>query len=721
MNSLSLLIQIVVLVIAVIALTTYFSRQRAAHRTWRAFLTVAQPVRQLSATEKAAIHKAFKRVRLASDAVYVIQGPAATHGLSTSHRNDIRLLIGGMEILLFPQWALYVREINRVEVVAAKRRGAAVPVVFNGVSLADALERKAEHKGVRYTVSTEFDGGDATTTVTRQSPGTDAVADAIVRGERKETPQEAVLRKSDPANNSGMVLLAGIGLGGLLYAASLAEPWQWAAVLPGVVLAYAGWKLLREWRAPRPGRPITLRTLSGALGLMRTSTANDRDPQLSTQLCIGQTPLHYPPGWKVVLLANPQGEHRVEVTDKNRVVRHDGLSLYEQRERIPILRWGRYLTLVIIAVPLLAASFWVAHPVGPTLQAAINRVRGHSRVLTASSPGALREMHPQPGDELKLDGVAQCFGGSESADRQALHDIMRGDSVACARLGVLDGAGTTANALSRVITATRSDWHIPEPIVTLTALASQLDSASSAPGPNLAAPPASDIARMFQRLVNRTLGVNVNELVSNVDAACQVTSTECGVLEAHIVDLTRSNDWASLLTKAHAGALPTRSQLTPDQSASLSSDIITAVAPLAQNEQIKLLAQWRTRHRAGLYLEMRGSPAKLHSALPQELSKALGQRSVKSAVVLPVLQLGAMPFGVSGEMLSVNDTGDRRTMMLRTFSGSVTPLAAIAPAAIVLVSVLMLVIGFLGLVRNLPRRKAARQATQEYVLSRLKI
>lgn len=712
------LAQIGILIFALLALILFFSRQHAAHHKWREFLASAQPVRQLSPAEKAAITRAFKHARLRSDAVYVLEGAASTHSLSTNYATDTRLLIAGMEVRLFPQWALYVQEHNRLEVAVAKRGGAAIPISMNGVSLAQALERKAEHKGVRYTVdATPVDTGDtgiSATALSSQPSEPAATAEAVERSRRTETAEETVLRLTRSSNNAGAVLLLAIGLAGLLGAALLPPAWQIAGLIPGLLAAWAIWKMLRTWRAPRPGKPITLRTLSGPLGLMQTSSANDRDPTLSTHLCIGQTPLEYPQEWKIALLKNPQGEHRVEVTDSGRVVRHDALSLYDQKRSVPVVRWGRYLALVIGAVPLLAASFLLIQPVAPALQAAMARMQGQTRVLAADSPEALRQAQPRPGDLLTLQGTAQCFGGTAAADHDALQAIMRDEGVLCQRLGWLPGDASALKAM----TTSNLRYTLPPAIAQLLDLAGTL-----APVGNTYSDMQSQAEAQFRQFLNTISGasVNFNQLALHTATICPTASVACTTLETDIAALTQRQDWPAALKLAQDGKLPTAGRVDSSAAGPLSDDIIGAVSPAMQQEQLKLLDQWRSAHTAPLYLNLQGTPAEVHSDLPPGLLERLGSQDVTGPIILPVIQMAAFPFKLQGEMVARPDAHGGNILVIRSLSALPSAYTAIAPALIFVLALLLLAWGAIGLLATWPRRAREKAATQEYVLSRLGI
>lgn len=717
-----LVLQIGLLVWMVVVLVIFFSRQADARRTWRTFLKDAKPVRQLQPAERDAIQAAFKRVTVASDDVYLLQGDAGVQGLRSSRGNDLHVIVAGVEIKPFPQWALYTQAVNHVEVVRARHGGVAIPVSFNGLSLADALERKREGKGVDFKL-VQAQAGEAPVQVIEQKDERAPDAPARVCGDRDELPREAVLRNTTPFNNVGMVLLLCLGLALLLIASLMPGAWQWLGLVGVVPVAYAAFRLAREWKAPRPGAPIVLRTLEGPLGLRQIVRGKDNDPTLVTQACVGSTPVTYPPGWQAVFRDNPQGDHRVTIDERNNVVQFDRLSVYELRERYPIPRWGRYLAMLVGGVSLALAA-WI-HGGAPvsSLQMAVARVDGHARNLVLDSPQALVQARPAPGDWLSLSGQAQCFGAAAGDDVEIARHVARGEPFVCHTLGWVGGTGGDATVIAAV---GQSDWQLPKPMLDLTVLAGTLappDDASSpddgAADARIAALQAEGQALLQQLALQKT--VDLNDLVGAVDGVCVDNDVPCAVLEVDVRQLVDGDgaqgSWTETVKQAKAGKLPRQAVVATGQAETLSDAIVEAMAPRVRKLELGLLAALRSHDKPDVYLMPR--PNGYAVAQGSAVIPALATQSARNLMLVPALGMMHVPFTLRGEVGPVTRRDGRLALGLAV-ADAPPSLFALATAPLILMLALVLAaLGALGLAVSLPVRERMRRAEAEYISSNL--
>lgn len=410
--------------VALASLLAYVARRVGSRMELRGLRRHAQPVRRITEAEREAVRAAFG-VDVAIDApVFRIEGVAYEHQLVMNGQPILHYLIGSVEIKPFRDWETFIAPHNVCEVVLGPR--AALPLRLNHAALpAVAAEQvrqmrmDARLRHARSGVALEPTGED------------DGAPPATLGSSRQETPAEAALRTAWAGSASGWALLLGLGGIALAVVPALQSSDQTFLAIPALACMACG-AILLYLRLARPARrPAQIRTLRGMLVLDASDGRGKPAPW--HQARIGGMEVRYPAHWLPHLAGRDGQACEVDLDLNHEVVRHDRLSLYEERRRFPVQRWGWHLALLTAAAAMLALSLQTAWPLGDTLSRAAAIL--HVRTLEASTPTALLAQQPRPWDRLVLSGTADCLPTADADDMESAVAGNARSSLGCHRLG----------------------------------------------------------------------------------------------------------------------------------------------------------------------------------------------------------------------------------------------------------------------------------------------
>lgn len=427
-----LLVRGLVLFVALIGLLILVAQRIDAKLALRRLRKDNQPLRRITETERQAVRAVFEIVVAADAPVYRVEGAARQRRVTMNGQEFVRDLIGEVEVRPFRGWEQFLAKRNSCEVVLGG--GTALPVNLNGVSLQDAAPEQVRQARIEDRLRHARSG----IALAPMDTG-DARAAVMLGAKRLETPEEARLRSASASTATGWALLLGLGGAALAMAATLQPSDQWLLAVPALACMVCGLCFLvlrlRQVRAD----PTEIRTLRGPL----TITRLPRRDKAEFITRIGELELLYAGHWLLPLARHDGQVCEVDIDMRHRVVRHERLSLYDERRQFPVPRWGWRLAALSGACATLALCVAIAWPLTDAFGRATSAWRG-VRTLQATTPAALLAQQPRPWDRIAITGIADCLrsgdAGSDAGEPTAqlsirIVDSIDGLSPSCPRLG----------------------------------------------------------------------------------------------------------------------------------------------------------------------------------------------------------------------------------------------------------------------------------------------
>ena len=315
-----------------------------------------EPIRRITPEEREAIAVVFG-VDVAADApIYRVQGPVDRHQMVVSGGHEIlQPYVGSVRIATFHGWERFIAAgRNRCEFAIGPR--IALPVALNGIGLPDIAATQIRQARVNKGLRRAREGS---TLQEAKCPGEPPV---VLGALRLETPAEATLRSASVRSGVNGAVTLGLGCAMLVLAAALQRADQPLLVAPALVCIVCGGLFLCLGLFSPPSQ-ADIRTLHGNLVIL-TRTRRGR---AVLEARIANLEVRYPDGWLPHLLDRQGQICEVDVAlGSGAVVRHERLSLYEERRRFPVPRWGWHLAMVIGAAITLLLSLLIAATAPPS-------------------------------------------------------------------------------------------------------------------------------------------------------------------------------------------------------------------------------------------------------------------------------------------------------------------------------------------------------------------
>lgn len=425
MEVMTLLVRGLVLFVALIGLFTFVGQRIDAKNALRRLRMHSQPLRRITEAERQAVRAVFGIVVAAGAPVYRVEGAARQRRATMNGQVFVRDLIGEVEVKPFRGWEQFFVKRNICEVVLGS--GTALPVNLNGVGLQDAAPEQIHQARIEDRLRNARSG----ITLTPAEAG-DAQPTVMLGAKRLETPEEACLRSASASTATGWALLLGLGSAALAMAATLQAGSQLFLAVPALTCVICSLFLLAFRLLHFRANPTEIRTLRGPLSI----TQLPRRDKAEFVARIGELELLYPRHWLPPLIRRNGQVCEIDIDMRHRVVRYEHLSLYDERRRFPVPRWGWRLALLSGAFATLGLCVAAAWPLDDAFGRATSTWRG-VRTLEAATPAALLAQQPRPWDRIAITGIADCLPSGEGPEALASRfaDPGRGLSAACPRLG----------------------------------------------------------------------------------------------------------------------------------------------------------------------------------------------------------------------------------------------------------------------------------------------
>lgn len=673
---------------ALVSLIAYFARRIDSKNELRDLRKHVQPVRQITDAEREAVLAAFD-VRIAAGApVYRVQGTAYEHRLTMNGQPIRHYLIGDLEVKPFPGWEAYLARHNTCDVALGP--GVALPLSLNHVTL---LETAAEHiREARMDTRLRHARSGVALEPTSDSR---EVSSTTLGAKRMETPAEAVLRDTWAGSAAGWAMLLGLGGIGLTIVPALQPGDQIFMAVPALFCMASGALLLYLRLAHPTGRPLEIRTLRGPLILAAPAAQGNPGQQPR----IGGLPVRYPPHW-LPHLAHADGRMcEVEVGLNHEIVRHERLSLYEERRRFPVQRWGWHLVLTIASAVAFALALSMVWPLDDTLSRIAADSRG-VRTLRSTTPAALLALRPQPWDRLAIDGTAECLPPVDHEDNEGYatlaEQLDKGWLGNCRRLGW------------RTRPIDLEAYPLPAGLLVLQNFAQNLRTLPDADLPPSSALQHDDLDQEATPAPQEMpdLPVPVTDLrqpILELDRFCSHGDDEaCAPARALMAALAgHGNDWRGAVDHARAGTLPDV-RAPARQLQSLADQIDELLQPAIWQAR---LALWRKAHDAAppdLVLELQ---------VPHMAWDLTGQ---KGDTALAGLMSQGFTFHGAVARLRDDEHGHPE-LVVRTWTDSPTRMAIGLPLLLGLLALMSALANGIALWRMRHRRETRRMARETYV------
>nr|WP_240922212.1 IgaA/UmoB family intracellular growth attenuator [Oleiagrimonas sp. C23AA] len=414
------------LLISIYSTTVYMRRRRRSKRALRQFRD-SQPIRALGGEERALVERTF-HPRACGDDVRRLRGAYVRHGIKGRHgAGEWFDLIDDIEVKLHPGLRTRLGAINDAEVVLAKKQ--VIVLSLNGYTLADAVEAEQRKEQARVRLASGDLGTLDSGMTAGQAPAADGMAAVSaydgdggpaptrLLGTRHEREQEMQLRQDAASRGSAGAIGIALGLAGVLICATFAQTMPALVAAPALILILGLWRYLAAPNRPLFTRPAQLRHMRGPLSLRAEVNAYEEQNIRSIAIYMGEVKAKYPASWFEHLKSRlPSGTMDLEMDTQGHVVRHGQLSIYQQRQRYPVVHWGRHATLAVLAALVLMVAWWIAAPLGTSVALAWNLVTGPSTVHADTAAGLRRHL-PVPGDRLVASGTARCAVAREASAR----------------------------------------------------------------------------------------------------------------------------------------------------------------------------------------------------------------------------------------------------------------------------------------------------------------
>ncbi len=318
-------------------------------------------LRTLSSAEREALTPVLhlagvgKTLQLLNDNVYELNGEFLRHGIQGRHGSTMHDTLGGVDISLPYDSALFISENNRAEVVLTKK----VAVV---ISLNDEFDLIGGQQRAQENLQHEhkWESGAAGTygQLDHLTPEEQAEVDAEpdrfkvqLLGQRTENEGEMAAR-----------FIAGIGFKAscLLVMAFIAAmvanshadsaTIQLSAIAIAFILLFLA--IRSFWRKPKPVEPQKINRARGYLHSVEIPDPNNAHIPRQEFFLGNKLPVVIPSHWLQFLSRLPDKPLDADIRVENRMLVKLGLALdlSEEERRFPDFYWGRHVTVVLVTV-----------------------------------------------------------------------------------------------------------------------------------------------------------------------------------------------------------------------------------------------------------------------------------------------------------------------------------------------------------------------------------
>ncbi len=415
---------LIIVFVSAYSVVGYQRRLRRAQRTAKQTREELPSLRQLDSRELDALRgqlidptRSDRTLELDGNEVYRLSGPFERHGLDTGGHTTWHDQIGGVEVILPYDAALFLKEYNEAEVAFSGRY--AVVISLNGeFDLQGGKERQQRREaqedqweaGVRGALKCVF-GNDGP--VEDGSPR----QDIRILDQRLETPAE-----TEDREGRGIGFLSSMAWIGSFIALAIAagvagEIARQIWVTAAGILALLGLWLF--WRPYRPGMPARVNRVSGPLDIFMVPAPNGGPDQ--GQPALGdRLPFSVPPHWfhKLGGLVGRTVEADIRVMDRSAVRLNHDFSIDAEMIQSRPHYWGKHLSLTLVALGAVVTMLLNSPgPIGDMVLAQ-HVISGHE-IREYHDSQSLAENPPRQGDLVSLSGQAHCQVETPSSNQVA--------------------------------------------------------------------------------------------------------------------------------------------------------------------------------------------------------------------------------------------------------------------------------------------------------------